>query len=234
MAKAHNLGFPRIGANREMKQAVESYWKEEIDQEKLNQAGKSIRQANWSMQKDLDYLPVAEFTWYDHVLDTSLLLGAIPPRFACEKDKEGDINTLFQMARGRAPGKKDVHACEMTKWFDTNYHYIVPELHENQEFKITSQKLFQEVKEALNCHLKPKPVLLGPLSYLWLAKTKDSQFNKLDLLEKIVLVYQEILERLQHLGIEWIQIDEPILVLELPSEWKKAFEKTYTQLQKKK
>ncbi len=230
MGFAHNLGFPRIGAHREMKQAVEAYWNGSINEAQLQEAGQAIRQANWKMQAALDRVPVGDFSWYDHVLDTSALLGVIPPRFKAVKG-DVDFSTYFHMARGRAPGKYDVPACEMTKWFDTNYHYIVPELHKDQDFKLTSQKIFDETKEAISQGYKAKPVLLGPLSYLWLGKTKDADFNKLDLLNKLVPVYHEILTRLHNLGIDWVQIDEPILVLDLPDSWKNAFLPTYQQLQ---
>lgn len=229
MATVHNLGFPRIGGHREMKEAVEAYWKGEIDQSALKEAGSKIRKENWKIQAGLDFVPVGDFSWYDHVLDMSTLLGVIPPRFGIA-DGEVDLDTYFHMARGRAPGKEDVPACEMTKWFDTNYHYIVPELHQNQEFKINCSKIFHEVQEALNLGYKVKPVLLGPLSYLWLSKTKDSDFNKLDLLVDLVRIYQEILIRLRSLGINWVQMDEPILVLDLPKDWQESFLIAYKDL----
>lgn len=214
MVTVHNLGFPRIGPKREMKNAVERYWKGEIDREALYEAGKRIRHSNWEMQKGLDLIPAGDFSWYDHVLDMSLMLGAIPSRFG-PYSEERELEIYFQMARGG-----DVKACNMTKWFDTNYHYIVPELGET--FKLCSQKLFREVEEAKALGYAVKPVILGPLSYLWLAK------GDLRLLDALVPVYQEILSRLQ---VNWVQIDEPILVLDLPRVWQEAFFKVYQQLQ---
>jgi len=230
MAIVHNLGFPRIGAQREMKEAVEAYWKGKIDQAQLQETGRDIRKNSWKMQAALNMVPVNDFSWYDHVLDMSALLGVIPPRFEAGQ-KQVDLDTYFHMARGRAPGKEDEHACAMKKWFDTNYHYIVPEFHQEQSFKISCNKLFDETAEAKSQGYQVKPVLLGPLSYLWLGKIKDSDFNKLDLLKKLIPVYREILMRLASSGVEWIQIDEPILVLDLPKPWQQAFLNTYEQLQ---
>ncbi len=233
MAVSHHLGFPRIGAKRELKWALERYWKGEIDQATLESEGKFIRADNWQKQIDAnhDYISVGDFSWYDHVLDMSVLLGVVPERFTTSTDKL-DINTYFRMARGRAPVGSDVHACEMTKWFDTNYHYIVPEFNQDQDFQISSDKLFSEVREAQALGKQIKPILLGPLSYLWLGKAKQADFNKLKLLEKLQCAYVKILEKLQTMGISWVQIDEPILVLDLPLAWQKAFHETY-QLFKK-
>lgn len=232
MATTHNLGFPRIGANRELKRALEAYWKGEISQNDLAAEGQRIRAKNWAQQINAnhDYLTVGDFSWYDHVLDTSALVGVIPNRFAAQIN-EVDIDTYFRMARGRAPSGVDTHACEMTKWFDTNYHYIVPEFNVDQQFKISSTKLFAEINEARQLGKPIKPVLLGPLSYLWLGKAKQANFDKLCLLEKIKKTYIEILTKLRDLGVEWVQIDEPILVLDLPETWQKAFQQTYQQLQ---
>lgn len=231
MAIVHHLGFPRIGANRELKWAVEKYWKGEITQDALEEIGKNIRHDQWQrqLQAKHDFLSVGDFSWYDHVLETSLLLGVIPERFF-ETGVSIDLNTYFRMARGRAPQGQDTRACEMTKWFDTNYHYIVPEFSINQNFTLSSNKLFAEIEEAKKLH-QVKPVLLGPLSYLWLGKTKSGSFDKLILLEKIRKIYQEILIKLAQQGIEWVQIDEPILVLDLSEAWQQAFRITYEQLQ---
>jgi len=231
MTKAHNLGFPRIGLNRDLKWALERYWKGEIDQRTLEDEGQRIRAANWALQIEAghDFLSVGDFSWYDQVLDLSTLLGVIPARFKNVTD-EYDLDTYFRMARGRAPRGTDTYACEMTKWFDTNYHYIVPELAANQNFKITSEKLFFETAEAQRLGKNVKPILLGPISYLWLAKTKEYHFDKLLLLKKLQAVYLDILTRLRDQGIEWVQIDEPILVMDLPSDWQAAFKETYANL----
>ncbi len=183
---------------------------------------------------------MGDFSWYDHVLDMSALLGVVPARFGEVKDTV-DLDTYFRMARGRAPTGADVPACEMTKWFDTNYHYIVPEFSVDQEFRLASSKLFDEIVEAqaLGYQTRVKPVLIGPLTYLWLGKTRDAQpdkgfdkgFDKLALLERLLPVYGEILAKLAQLGVTWVQIDEPILALNLPQSWKNAFEATYVRLQ---
>ncbi len=232
MVISHNLGFPRIGAKRELKWALERYWKGEIDLNQLDQEGKLIREDNWQRQINAsqDFLSVGDFSWYDHVLDMSIMLGVIPERFTTDS-QEINIDTYFRMARGRAPSGLDTHACEMTKWFDTNYHYIVPEFHENQHFTLYFNKLFSEISEAKKLGKKIKPILLGPLSYLWLGKCKNPQINKLTFLDNLQTVYVEILNKLHDLGIEWVQIDEPILVLDLPESWHKAFQHTYQKFQ---
>ncbi len=224
----HILGFPRLGPNREYKKALESYWNEKIDQLELHRIGAMIRKNNWRVQFEagLDFVTVGDFAWYDHVLNTSLLVGAIPKRF--NTSKEADVDTLFRMARGRAPSGKDAQPCEMTKWFNTNYHYLVPELNAQQEFHLGYAPLFKEVEEAKQCGYHPKVVLLGPLSYLWLARCNGSDFNKLDLLKRLTDVYAQILTELARQKIDWVQMDEPILALDLPSEWQRAFSNAYS------
>ncbi|MCF6325543.1 MAG: 5-methyltetrahydropteroyltriglutamate--homocysteine S-methyltransferase [Gammaproteobacteria bacterium] len=231
MTTIHNLGFPRIGAQRELKKALESYWKGEIEQPTLLTVGHELRQRHWQQQADagIEWLPVGDFSWYDQVLDLSALLGVVPDRFK-HNEAQVSLDTYFRMARGRAPSGQPTTACEMTKWFDTNYHYLVPEFSAQQDFSLSSDKLFNEVDEAIQLGHKTKPILLGPLSYLWLGKTKGSDFNKLDLIEKLLPTYGEILNRLKSQGVEWVQIDEPILALELPIEWQQAFESVYTRL----
>lgn len=234
MTTLHNLGFPRIGARRELKKALEQYWKREITQSELFTVGSELRQHHWQQQADagIEWLPVGDFSWYDQVLDLSSLLGVIPDRFKHDGSKV-DIDTYFRMARGRAPSGEPTHAGEMTKWFDTNYHYIVPEFSAQQKFTLSSDKLFDEVAEATALGYKVKPVILGPLSYLWLGKIKGEPFNKLDLIEAILPAYSEILTRLKSQGVEWVQIDEPILALDLTTAWQQAFEAIYTRLQVK-
>ena len=232
MTVAHNLGFPRIGAQRELKFALEKYWRGDMDQATLVQQAADLRAQHWQQQADagLDLIPVNDFSFYDHMLDHSALLGCIPPRFKHDGG-EVDLDTYFRMARGRATSGEPTPACEMTKWFDTNYHYIVPEFYPQQDFKISSSKLFNEVAETQKFEYNVKPVIPGPLTWLWLGKIKHGDFKKLDLLEKLIPVYGEILNRLSKLGVEWVQIDEPILALDLPQDWKQAFEKTYNRLQ---
>ncbi len=215
-----------------MKKAVEAYWKGELDRSGLVQAGARLRKANWALQRDagLDFVPVGDFSWYDHVLDMSTLLGCVPPRFGGFED-EVDIDTYFRMARGRAPCGESVRACEMTKWFDTNYHYLTPELHKDQEFRLASAKLFDEVAEAQALGHRVKPVILGPLSWLWLGKIKGERFDKLTLVDRVIPVYGQILTKLREQGVEWVQVDEPVLVMDLPSPWLQAFELVYNRLQ---
>jgi 5-methyltetrahydropteroyltriglutamate--homocysteine methyltransferase len=231
MAIAHNLGFPRIGPGRELKKALEAYWSGEIGEDQLTAVGRTLREAHWHLQAqaDLDLIPVNDFSFYDHVLDMSALLGAVPERFG-KKQQALDLDRYFCMARGDPLGPNPVVACEMTKWFDTNYHYLVPEFTPDQEFRIGASQLFDAATEAQSLGHPAKPVLLGPLSYLWLGKTRGSDFDKLDLLERLIPVYRDILSRLAAQGVEWVQIDEPILVLDLPSSWLNAFERSYHSL----
>jgi 5-methyltetrahydropteroyltriglutamate--homocysteine methyltransferase len=228
---SHVLGLPRIGAHREMKKAVESYWRNEISIEKLHYVGEQIEDKNWQMQVDagLDFVTVGDFSWYDHVLDHSVLFGVIPHRFQ-EKNRKADLNTLFCMARGQAPHVKETTACEMTKWFDTNYHYIVPEFNSTQDFQLCTDSLFASIDRALAKGYRVKPVLLGPLTYLWLGKTKEKAFDKLDLLEHLLPAYNQIFLEFHTRKIEWIQLDEPILVLDLAEDWQQAYLKAYQQL----
>ncbi|GAB4358729.1 MAG: 5-methyltetrahydropteroyltriglutamate--homocysteine S-methyltransferase [Methylohalobius crimeensis] len=235
MTTTHNLGFPRLGLRREMKKAVEAYWQGTLNADQLARTGRDLRRRHWEVQQQagIDWIPVGDFSWYDHVLDTSCLLGCVPERFAHPGGAVA-LDTYFRMARGRAPSGQPRPACEMTKWFDTNYHYLVPELTPDQGFSLSSEKLFEEFAEAREIlGNKAKPVLLGPLSWLWLGKCHAESFDKLTLLPRLLPVYGEILQRLKDQGAQWIQIDEPILALDLPPSWLTAFEQTYHQLQVK-
>ena len=228
----HTLGFPRVGLRRELKKAQESYWAGNSTREELLAVGRELRARHWDQQKQagIDLLPVGDFAWYDHVLTTSLLLGNVPPRHQ-NKDGSVDIDTLFRIGRGRAPTGEPAAAAEMTKWFNTNYHYMVPEFVKGQQFKLTWTQLLEEVDEALALGHKVKPVLLGPVTYLWLGKVKGEQFDRLSLLNDILPVYQQVLAELAKRGIEWVQIDEPALVLELPQAWLDAYKPAYDALQ---
>lgn len=234
MNAIHTLGFPRIGAQRELKIALEAYWRNEIDQCALQEVGRTLRQRHWECQAQagLNWVTVGDFSWYDHVLDHSTLLGVVPKRFD-HQGGEVSLDTYFRMARGCAHSGTPQAACEMTKWFDTNYHYLVPEFTEDQQFVLSSEKLFKEVEEAKALGYQVKAVMPGPLSYLWLGKTKGDRFDKLDLLERLLPVYGDILNRLQSLGIDWVQLDEPILALDLSHAWRAAFESAYTRLRVK-
>lgn len=228
----HTLGFPRVGLRRELKKAQESYWAGHSTQEELLAVGRELRARHWQQQQQagVDLVPVGDFAWYDHVLTTSLLLGNVPAR---HQNANGsiDLDTLFRLGRGRAPTGEPAAAAEMTKWFNTNYHYMVPEFHKGQQFKLGWTQLLDEVDEALALGHKIKPVLLGPVTYLWLGKVKGEPFDRLSLLKDILPVYRQVLAELAKRGIEWVQIDEPALVLELPQEWLDAFKPAYAALQ---
>ena len=240
MALSHSLGFPRIGRDRELKKALEAHWKGELDEAGLQAVGRQLRATHWQLQKEagIDLLPVGDFAWYDQVLTHSLTFGVIPERFRPHSGKP-TLGTLFGMARGVSHNTccggvhaQPVSAQELTKWFDTNYHYLVPEFSVDQQFQLSWEQLFDEVAEARSLGHNVKPVIIGPLTYLWLGKAKGSAFDRLDLLERLLPVYGEILQRLATQGVEWVQIDEPILALDLPQDWKNAFERAYNILQR--
>lgn len=232
--KNHILGFPRIGLYRELKFAQEKYWSKKIELSELLKVGRKIRQDNWKYQKNSgsDYVTVGDFAWYDHVLNITMMINNIPNRHYGSSKKEVNLDTLFRIARGgeSKQNSENCSASEMTKWFNTNYHYIVPEFVEDQQFSFVWKQIIEETDEALSLGYKVKPVLLGPLTYLWLGKVKGNHFNKLNLLNKILPIYKEVLTELSFRDIQWIQIDEPILVLDLPLEWKQSFHEVYTIL----
>ncbi|RON75261.1 5-methyltetrahydropteroyltriglutamate--homocysteine S-methyltransferase [Pseudomonas fluorescens] len=234
MALAHSLGFPRIGRDRELKKAQEAFWKGELNEAGLRDVGRELRKVHWNLQKNagIDLLPVGDFAWYDQVLTHSLMFGVIPERFR-PHDGKATLHTLFSMARGVSNTCcGEGHAQEMTKWFDTNYHYLVPEFSVDQQFQLGWEQLFEETEEARALGHNVKPVIIGPLTYLWLGKTKGADFDKLDLLDRLLPLYGQIFARLAALGVERVQIDEPILVLDLPQDWKNAFERAYNQIQR--
>jgi 5-methyltetrahydropteroyltriglutamate--homocysteine methyltransferase len=224
MTIAHNLGFPRIGAQRELKKAVEAYWKGELDEAGLRGIGQALRTQNWQLQKDagMQLIPVGDFAYYDQMLNMTTLLGAAPSRFGYTGNSLS-LAQYFTLARG----DKNNFAMEMTKWFDTNYHYLVPEFLNTTEFKLGSEWLFEEVAEAQALGINAKPVLIGPLTYLYLGKEKHAGLRRLNLLPKLIPVYQQILARLKAQGVEWVQIDEPALALDLPKGWVDALAPTY-------
>ena len=215
MITTATIGYPRIGPKRELKKALESFWKGDIKENELQSTAKDLRKKNWEIQKEngIDLITSNDFSFYDQVLDTICLLGAVPDRYNWQGD-DVDLKTYFAMARGSQTKELDVSALEMTKWFDTNYHYLVPELKSDQKFKISSQKPFEEFKEAQSAGYKTKPVLLGPITFLLLSKSTEGK-NTLDLLDNLLPVYLEIVKKLNDLGAEWIQIDEPIFVKDL-------------------
>lgn len=235
MTTIHNLGFPRIGAKRELKFALESYWKGESSRDELKALGAQLRQRHWENQAGLDLVPVGDFSFYDQVLDASFLLGNLPERV---QGFQGDeLDNYFRVARGRsAKGLEDHGACcggvaagEMTKWFDTNYHYIVPEFTADTQFKLDASHLLEQLAQAKAQGVNAKPVIIGPVTYLALGKAKDES-NKLALLDRLLPVYVQLLDTLAKAGVEWVQIDEPILVTELDADWQQAFKTAYQQL----
>ncbi|WP_068635083.1 5-methyltetrahydropteroyltriglutamate--homocysteine S-methyltransferase [Thauera butanivorans] len=235
MALTHNLGFPRIGAKRELKFALESYWKGESSRDELKATGASLSQRHWNDQAGLDLVPVGDFSFYDQILDTSFMLGNLPERV---QGFHGDVlDNYFRVARGRSAQSAEEHAdcCggvaagEMTKWFDTNYHYIVPEFTTATEFRLDASRLLEQLAEARAQGVRTKPVIVGPVTYLAIGKAKDDS-DRLALLPRLLPVYAELLETLAAQGIEWVQIDEPILVTELDADWQHAFTTAYHQL----
>jgi len=235
MVITHNLGFPRIGAKRELKFALESYWKGESSRDTLKELGAQLRRRHWSSQSALNFVPVGDFAFYDQMLDMSFTLGNLPERV---QGFQGDVlDNYFRVARGRSAQNAEHAACcgagvaagEMTKWFDTNYHYIVPEFTSATTFKLDASRLLEQLAEARQLGLSAKPLIVGPVTYLAQGKAKDHS-NKLALLDRILPVYAELLDTLAAQGVEWVQIDEPILVTELDADWKHAFNTAYHQL----
>lgn len=213
--RTHILGFPRIGPDRELKRALESYWKGDIPQNELTAAGNSVKEYNWKLQSEagLSFVTTGDFSFYDHVLDTVLMLGMVPGRF--RQDGNGyDLDTYFTMARGDS--KNNIPAMEMTKWFNTNYHYIVPEFSSATKISNNNYKIVEETGAARSHGYRVKPVLLGPLTFVQLGKQTDD-FDKWTLLESILSVYRETIEKLGEYA-EWIQIDEPVLCTDMPEE----------------
>ncbi|SKB64418.1 methionine synthase (B12-independent) [Parapedobacter luteus] len=235
MLKTNNLGYPRIGALRELKKANEAYWAKKIGQQELLDAARAIRESNWKTQQDagIDLIPSNDFSFYDQVLDLSLTVGAIPARyqgFPLAGASSYNLDLYFAMARGFQQDGLDVTAMEMTKWFDTNYHYIVPEFVKDQQFRLTSEKIVNEFNEAKQLGIVTKPVLLGPITYLLLGKEKEAGFNRLDLIDRLLPVYEEILGKLAQAGALWIQFDEPFLALDIDDKTRALYQTVYDRL----
>lgn len=235
MLLTNNLGYPRVGAFRELKKASEAYWAKKISADELLQAGLQIREGNWKTQQEagIDLIPSNDFSFYDQVLDLSLTVGAIPERYnslLSKVDRQYNLDLYFAMARGFQEGGVDVTAMEMTKWFDTNYHYIVPEFVKDQEFKLTSEKFLNEFNEAKGLGIETKPVIIGPITYLLLGKEKESGFNRIDLIDRLLPVYEEILNKLAAAGAQYIQIDEPYLGLDIEESTRELYGKVFEKL----
>ncbi len=247
MVKTHNLGYPRIGEQRELKRATEAYWKGELSEAELLETGAELRRANWLKQKEagIDLIPVNDFSFYDQVLDASCLLGNVPPRFQWA-GRRTDVDTVFTIARGTQggaspveeekdcqTGKVSTFASEMTKWFDTNYHYIVAEFRADTRFTLSGSKVFAEFAEAKALGINAKPVLIGPVTYLSLGKVQDSRnpdFDPYTLLDDLVEVYVEIVGQLAAVGAEWIQLDEPVFSTDLDEKQLAALRTAYQRL----
>jgi len=232
MLKTASLGFPRIGANRELKKAIEAYWKGSISSADLQKAASEIKTKNWQSQKSagIHFIPSNDFSFYDQVLDTLALFGAVPDRFKFTGGNV-DLDLLFSMARGAQKNGLDVTAMEMTKWFDTNYHYIVAEFKKGQQFKISASKIFDDYLEAKKLGIETRPVVIGPVSFLLLGKTIDGS-DKLDLLENLLAAYQDLFARLAAAGVKEVQIDEPFLVTDLSAQAVKSYLGAYQQIKK--
>jgi 5-methyltetrahydropteroyltriglutamate--homocysteine methyltransferase len=229
--KSAVLGYPRIGLKRELKRALESYWKGQSAAADLLETASEGRRYNWQVMADagVDVIPSNDFSLYDQVLDTSVMVGAVPARYGWSGD-EVSLETYFAMARGAQKDGLDVAAMEMTKWFDTNYHYIVPEFEAGQTFKLSSTKAVEEYNEAKTLGIDTRPVLLGPVSYLLLGKSMDDSVEPLDLLDALLPVYTAVLKQLSEAGADWVQIDEPCLVLDLSEAAHAAYKKAYETL----
>ena len=253
MIQSANLGFPRIGAKRELKKATEAFWKGSIDAQALSAAGAELRARHWRLQKaaGIAVIPSNDFSFYDQVLDLTAMVGAIPPRF-CFAGGDGaianparqngtarglmelsvpgagdvEMDQYFAMARG----SKAAPAMEMTKWFDTNYHYLVPEFHAGQTFKLSSRKVLNEFKEAKALGIQTRPVLVGPVTYLMVGKAKDAGLDPLSLLDALLPVYEQILAELKAAGADWIQLDEPVLALDLSLVQRRALRLAYKKM----
>ena len=233
MTTSANLGFPRIGAKRELKRALEGYWAGTIDRAELESVGKRLRREHWELQRDagIDQIPSNDFSYYDQVLDTCAMVGAVPSRYEFD-GATIDLDLYFAMARGShdVGARKDVTAMEMTKWFDTNYHYIVPEFTAQQTFGLSWTKAVDEFTEAKQMGIETRPVLLGPVSFLLLGKMRDGGTAVTDLLDKLLPVYEEVLGRLAAAGAVWVQIDEPCLVLDLDTAAQEALKQAWARL----
>ncbi|KAF8917946.1 cobalamin-independent synthase [Mucidula mucida] len=233
MVASSVLGFPRIGANREVKKAVEAYWAGKISAAELTKAAADVKKASWTSVKaqGVDFVPSGEFSLYDHVLDHSAAFNVIPKRYVGQG--LSDLDTYFAMGRGRQADGVDVPASEMKKWFDSNYHYVVPEFSDETEFKLNFNKALEEYEEAKAAGVITRPVILGPISFLVLGKAaKDAKpgFQPISLLPKLLPVYNTLLSALKTAGVEWVQIDEPVLVLDVASTLEKEFVSAYTEL----
>ncbi|KAG0239261.1 5-methyltetrahydropteroyltriglutamate-homocysteine S-methyltransferase [Mortierella sp. GBAus27b] len=238
MVQATNLGFPRIGAQRETKKIVEAFWAGKATEQALDEAAVNLRAENWKLQKaqGLSQIPSGDFSFYDHVLDHSVMFNVIPQRFrhlSEGHERNFAIGRGIQKPATETQEKVDIEAQEMKKWFDTNYHYIVPEFEDKQTFHLSAQaKTVQEFNEAKALGIHTRPVVLGPLSFLLLGKAAKNSpgLNLITLLPKVLPVYEELFAKLAEAGADWVQVDEPILALDQPANVIDEFQKTYARL----
>ncbi len=231
MARAMNLGMPRIGPGRELKRSVEGYWEGRVTAGHLIDTARQHRADGWQVQTaaGIESIPSNDFSLYDHVLDTCCTVGAMPDRFGSGKPAD-QLDTYFALARGARLPTGTVRPLEMTKWFDTNYHYLVPELGPDTQFHLGSTKPIDEHAEARRLDVETRPVLVGPVSFLLLAKPTATGFSLLDLLPRLLPVYQQVLATLFQSGCEWVQLDEPFLVTDLSPTERTAFVDAYSTL----
>jgi 5-methyltetrahydropteroyltriglutamate--homocysteine methyltransferase len=252
MIRIHTLGYPRVGLQRELKSALEKHWKGEIEASALQEVGKTLRTRHWAEQRDagVDFVTVGDFAYYDHIANHIQWLGCEPARFEFS-GRETELERYFTLARGvarEAVAESCGHGCnhaghdhandassgkpalEMTKWFDTNYHYLVPEFSVDTQFSLQASSLLAQIAEAHALGHNVKVVLVGPLSFLWLGKEKAENFDRFSLLPQLLEVYAQLLAQLKAANVAWVQIDEPILGLDLPVAWRQAFEQAYAQL----
>ena len=232
MALATNLGFPRIGGNRALKKALERYWAGDLEQPVLLETARQIRETNWRLQQQagIEQIPSNDFSFYDQMLDTCAMVGAVQPRYRWDGGAV-NLDLYFQMARGmEKQSARATIAMEMTKWFDTNYHYIVPEFHRGQRFELAWAKPVEEFKEAKALGIQTRPVLVGPVTFLLLGKTHENEFDRLELLDELLPVYAQVLSQLQDAGAAWVQLDEPCLALDLDEKARQTYAKAYQSL----
>src|SRR5262245_59152228 len=227
MALTHICGYPRIGAERELKFALEDFWKHPTTQSKLEGTARTLRARHWERQQKtgLAFLAAGDFSYYDHMLDHAVLFGCLPSRFGFDGRKLSVVE-YFALARGNAQQP----AMEMTKWFDTNYHYLVPELNAGTRFDGGPNWYFERVQDALGHGKLVKPILVGPLTFLRLSKAAEPGFDRLTLVEPLAQAYARVLEQLKRMGIDWVQLDEPALATDLEPGWLGAFDRAYAAL----
>lgn len=225
MIQTHCLGLPRIGPDRELKFALEKFWKSKITHDELEQTAKTLRLTNWQkqIQSGLDFIQVGDFSYYDQVADQIQRLGCVPKRFAKQSNA---LDQYFNMVRGY-----ETFALEMTKWFDTNYHYLVPEFDSQTTFDLNIDELLNQVREAKQLNHPIKVQLIGPVTFLHLGKVKERGFDVLSLLKPLLTQYHQLLKTLADEGVQWVQLDEPALSTDLPSDWQLALEQAYAHLQ---